>query len=68
MNDERNSFIKTDLREAIVMLVAAALGALVASIFSTQPAIFIGSAVIAMTLGKLLVRVLRRNRFEQPRE
>ena len=60
MNNEQNSFIKTDLREAIYMLIFAGLGALFASIFSTALPMLIGTSVIAMTLGKLLARALRR--------
>ena len=60
MNNEQNSFIKTDLREAIYMLVFAGLGVLVASMFFTQLPMLIGTSVIAMTLGKLLARALRR--------
>ncbi len=60
MNDERTSFIKTDLREACYMLGFAVLGVALFSVYSTQTSMLIASAVIGMTLGKLLARMLRR--------
>lgn len=60
MNNERTSFFRTDLREAVYMLGFAGLGVLVVSIYSTQTSMLIGSFVIGMTLGKVLARWLRR--------
>ena len=60
MNEEQPGFIKTDLREALYMVGMAGLGIALASLFSTHIIMLIASAVIGMTLGKKLVRVLRR--------
>ncbi len=60
MNDKRSSFIRTDVREAAYMLGFACLGAVTVSIYSTQTITLIGSALIGMTLGKLVARTLRR--------
>ena len=60
MNNERTSFFRTDLREALYMLGFASLGVLVVSIYSTQASLLIGSFVIGMTSGKVLARWLRR--------
>ncbi|MCZ6643194.1 MAG: hypothetical protein O7F71_16585 [Gammaproteobacteria bacterium] len=58
MNNEPSSFFRTDLREAVYMLGFACLAVLVMSIYSTQTSMLIGSAVIGMTLGKVLARTI----------
>ncbi|MCZ6619848.1 MAG: hypothetical protein O7E57_17135 [Gammaproteobacteria bacterium] len=60
MNDSQTSFMRTDLREAAYMLGFACLGTAVVSFYSTRTGMLIGAAVIGMTLGKLLARMLRR--------
>ena len=59
MNEKQPGFIKSDLREALYVVGTAGLGIALASIFSTQIIVLIASAVIGMTLGKILARMLR---------